>query len=209
MAAIDRAKNHVEILNSPNESSLPLIPESRRSPLLMNNSSFTIIPNLLDLDQEQLQKLFDKDDSKVKEEPLNEIEDKKVISSQLKSTLDSALKQATPAKVKVTKMVSILENSLNEKDIALQSLQSRYNAIEILMRSLAGDLVDQEELNKTLQQEMIISKKRIASLAHQNNRYHLQMSVCEYCSISPSMPLPPSPTLTPDQSIPIPSSQSS
>ena len=81
MAAIDQARNPVEnllFINSPNENSASFVPDSRRSPLAMNNSSFTIIPNLLDLDQQQLQELFgNKDDYKVKEEPRNEVKEEK------------------------------------------------------------------------------------------------------------------------------------
>ena len=76
MATIDQARNPVVNLfsiNPPNENS-SFVLDSRRSPL-PNNSSFTIILNLLDLDREQLQELFDdQNDTEVKEESLNEIE---------------------------------------------------------------------------------------------------------------------------------------
>ena len=119
MAAVE----NLLLINSPNENSSTFVPDSRKSPLPSNNS-FTMVPNLLDLDQQQLQELFDdRDESKVKEEPPNENEDKKVISSHLQT-------------------------------IAI------------------------------LQQEMMSLKEKVATLTHQNNRYHLMLSTCEFCTLS-------------------------
>ena len=125
MAAIDQSNPVANLLsiNSPYENS-SFVPDSRRSPLPISNNFITITPSLLDLDQQQLQELFDdQDESKVKEEPPNEIEEKKVISSHLQT-------------------------------IAV------------------------------LQQEMMSLKKKVATLTHQNNRYHLMLSTCEFCTLA-------------------------
>ena len=84
--------------------------------------------------------------------------------------LDSITKNATPASMKVTKVVNTLEQTMCEWDQALQSLQFKYTAMELLMRSLANDLVNQEELYKSSQFQVAQLKRKMSELSHQNNQ---------------------------------------
>ena len=91
--------------------------------------------------------------------------------------LDPILKHATPSSMKVTKVVTTLEQALYERDHALQSLQSKYTAMELLMKSLANDLVNHEELYKSSQLQVVQLKRMISELSHQNNQYHFQLAM--------------------------------
>ena len=50
----------------------------------------------------------------------------------------------TPAKMKVTKLVSTLEKDLAEKDEYNQSLEAQVKVLNDLMRNMAGEVVDRE-----------------------------------------------------------------
>ena len=124
MAAVE----NLIFINSPNENSSTFVPDSRRSPLPIN--SFTSIPNLLDLDQQQLQELFGNKDYSNVEEPISAIKDEKKADDE-------------------QKVIS-----------------------------------SQHQIIATLQQETMSLKEKVATLTHQNNRYHLLLSTCEFCTLA-------------------------
>ena len=61
--------------------------------------------------------------------------------------------KSTPAKTKVTKLVSILEKDLDEKEMLNQSLEAQVRVLNDLVRNMAGQVVDTEAISNSLKQQ--------------------------------------------------------
>ena len=85
--------------------------------------------------------------------------------------------KSTPAKTKVTKLVSILEKELQEKEMYNQSLEAQVQVLNDLVRSMAGQLVDQEAVSDFLKQQVNEKDVEITSLKVEVAKYKKEMSI--------------------------------
>ena len=66
------------------------------------------------------------------------------LSENTKAKMSANAMKSTPAKTKVTKLIAMLEKDLAEKETYNQSLEGQVRVLNDLVRSMAGELVDQE-----------------------------------------------------------------
>ena len=91
--------------------------------------------------------------------------------------MSAAAMKSTPAKTKVTKLVSILEKDLQEKEMYNQSLEAQVQVLNYLVRSMAGQLVDQESISDFLKQQVNEKDVEITSLKVEVAKYRKEMSI--------------------------------
>ena len=88
-----------------------------------------------------------------------------------KPKMSAAVMNHTPAKTKVTKLVSTLEKDLAEKDEYNQSLEAQVKVLNDLMRNMAGEVVDRESDIENLKKVLVIKNAAIGNLEAEVENY--------------------------------------
>ena len=91
--------------------------------------------------------------------------------------MSAAAMKSTPAKTKVTKLISILEKDLVEKEMYNQSLEAQVRVLNDLVRSMAGEVVDREAVSDSLKQQVNENDVVITSLKEEVAKYKKEMSI--------------------------------
>ena len=79
--------------------------------------------------------------------------------------------------------ITEIEDKKEENDVAIKlfdDIQLIVDSVHTREKVISGHL----QTIATLQLEMMSLKKKVATLTHQNNLYHLTLSTCEFCTLS-------------------------